>query len=400
MQQTSARLADISRKAVSAPLSLPVQGMLALFQEDPELLSIAIEEDGTFRGSVNRKELLNLLSRPFAMELYAKKPVLTLLEDLKGKRIVLPPDLDVNDAAVALLSLDPTLQTDAFAVVADQRCRGIVSVSDLMMAVAEQQKELLGALDRLSSRLREEVARGMKIQQDLLPPPHYRFGALTVGAGVATCSEIGGDFFDYFRIADDVLGLVIADVSGHGVQSGMVTTAAKASLHTLVSLGVTTPSGLLSGMNRAILATARQSLLMTCLIANVDLARGIIVIANAGHNFPMLVRRDADEALTLETTSGFPLGFDPDAQYPETETGFAPGDTLFLYTDGIVESARADGEEFGYRRLAELLVRGREIPPPALHAFLMEGAASFTGREVFDDDVTTLVARFDRSQSR
>jgi serine phosphatase RsbU (regulator of sigma subunit) len=264
-----------------------------------------------------------------------------------------------------------------------------------MMAVAEGQRGLLEALDRLSSRIREEVARGVKIQQDLLPPTLYRFRGVTVGAGIATCSEICGDFFDYFSVDEDVLGLLIADVSGHGVQAGMVTTAAKASLHTLISLGVTTPSGLLAGMNNAILATARQTLLMTCLIASIDLSAGTLTIANAGHNFPYLLRKGAGEPEMLETTAGFPLGFDRDSEFPECHTSFTPGDALFMYTDGLIECADASGEELGYERLGEMLAAGRDLPPGALHASLLEGAVAFTGTELFDDDVTTLVARFD-----
>lgn len=308
-----------------------------------------------------------------------------------------PPHVELNEAAVELLSQDPTLQTDVFPLVSSGRCVGVVTVSDLMMAVAEQQRELLRALDRLSSRIREEVALGAKIQQDLLPPPDYRFGSLTVGAGIATSSEIGGDFFDYFSAGSDVLGLVMADVSGHGVQSGMVTTAAKASLHTLVSLGVNTPSGLLAGMNNAIQATARQTLLMTCLIASIDLSAGTITIANAGHNFPVMLRPGTDAEL-LETVAGFPLGFERDAQYPQTCTPFHPGDALFLYTDGIVESANEAGEEFGYQRLLELLARGRTVPPSLLHDYLLDEVTAFTGSDAFDDDVTTLVARFDTTE--
>ncbi|HBG08286.1 MAG: stage II sporulation protein E [Geobacteraceae bacterium GWC2_58_44] len=390
------RLADVAKNAISVAADLPVQALLALFQGNPELLMVPIADGGVFLGSVSRKGLLNLLSRQFALDLYARKPVAALLDDLGGKKIIFPPELDINEAAVGLLSLDPTLQTDAFPIVTNGHCVGVVAVSDLMMAVAEQQRGLLEALDRLSSRIREEVARGVKIQQDLLPPPLYHFRGITVGAGIATCSEIGGDFFDYFSVDENVLGLLIADVSGHGVQAGMVTTAAKASLHTLISLGVTTPSGLLAGMNNAILATARQTLLMTCLIASIDLSAGTISIANAGHNFPFVLREGAEETEMLDTTAGFPLGFERDAQFPEICTRFSPGDLLFMYTDGIVESIDASGEEFGYQRLLELLARGREFPPHLLHGSLLAGVAAFTGTEILDDDVTTLVARFDR----
>lgn len=395
-----ATLTHIGKTGVIVPSDLPVQNLLALFQDDPELLIVSVTEAELFLASVSRKDLLNLLSRQFARDLYAKKPVSALLGDLKGKKIAFPPELDINEAAVQLLSLDPTLQTDAFPVVKEGRCVGSVAVSDLMMAVAEQQKELLRALDRLSSRIREEVAHGMKVQQDLLPAPAHQFGAVTIGAGVATCSEIGGDFYDYFSAGDEVLGLVIADVSGHGVQAGMVTTAAKASLHTLIALGVTTPSGLLAGMNNAILATARQTLLMTCLIASIDLATGTLTIANAGHNFPLLLRRGARQAEMLDTTAGFPLGFESGASYPEMSTPFRPGDTLLLYTDGLVESSDREGEEFGYERLLALLSGARELPPALLHGFLLKEVTAFAGTEAFEDDVTTLVARFDHRENQ
>jgi phosphoserine phosphatase RsbU/P len=399
-QQTSIpQLFEVSKAPVSVAGAMQVNELLALFQQDPELLTVAIADNGAFLGSVNRKDLLNLLSRKFAMDLYAKKSILTLLKDLGGREVVFPAELDINQAAVQLLSLDPTLQTDAFPVLNGKECVGVVAVCDLMLAVAEQQRGLLETLDRLSSRIREEVAHGVKIQQDLLPPPLYRFKGVTVGAGVTTCSEIGGDFFDYFSIGEDTLGLVIADVSGHGVQAGMVTTAAKASLHTLIALGVTTPAGLLAGMNNAILTTARQSLLMTCLIASLDLCAGTITIANAGHNFPFLLRAAAGRAEMLETTAGFPLGFERDSAYPESRCLFSPGDALFLYTDGLVECAGPGGEELGYGRLGDLLDRCRDLPPQSLHASLLGGAAAFAGTDLFTDDVTTLMARFDTARS-
>ena len=390
------KLVDVSRKPVSAGADLQIHALLALFQEAPELLTVAISDGAFFVGSANRKELLNLLSRKFSMDLYAKKPVSALLHELGGKKVVLAAHLDINDAAVLLLAVDPTLQTDAFPIVEQGTCIGVVAVSDLMLAVAEQQKRLLEKLDQMSSRIREEVAHGVKIQQDLLPPPLYHFQGITVGAGITTCSEIGGDFFDYFSVGADTLGLLVADVSGHGVQAGMVTTAAKASLHTLLSLGVNTPSGLLAGMNNAILATARQSLLMTCLIASIDLAAGTITIANAGHNFPYVLRGGSGAAEMLDASVGFPLGFERDSKFPESHTFFDPGDALFMYTDGIVESANPKDEEFGYERLVELLSRVRSLPPHLWHGSLLEGVAAFSGTDVFDDDVTTLVARFER----
>jgi phosphoserine phosphatase RsbU/P len=147
-------LADICRKAVSAAAHQPVQALLSLFQADPELLIIAIADGGVFLGSVSRKDLLILLNRKFAMDLYAKKPVSDLLDDLWGEKVVLRPELEINEAILRVLSLDPKLQTDAFPLVRNGHCVGVVAVSDLVRSVAEQQRGFLEALDKLSSELR------------------------------------------------------------------------------------------------------------------------------------------------------------------------------------------------------------------------------------------------------
>ena len=387
------KVSGICKEAVSVKALEPVQAVLASFQEDPDLLIVSVSEADGFLGCVSRKELLNLMSRTFAMELYGRKPIHLLLGDLRGLGVVMGPETDINAAAMELLSLDPTLQTDAFPLVQEGSCVGVVAVSDLMLAVAGEQKRLLGELDRLSSRIREEVARGAKIQQDLLPLPNHSFNGISVAAGISTSSEIGGDFYDYFPLGEERLGLLIADVSGHGVQAGMVPTAAKASLHTLLSMGVTTPAGLLAGMNDAILATARKSLLMTCLIACIDTGNGTLTIANAGHNFPYITRQGNPEPQMLDTAAGFPLGFEKEYLYEESCTPFGAGDSLFMYTDGIVECENADGEELGYERFSALLQKGMEsCATHQLHDALAAGASLFTGTPLFDDDVTTLFA--------
>ena len=147
------KLADIGKKAVSAAAHQSVHSLLTQFQKDHDLSIIAIADAGVFLGSVSRKDLLNLLSRKFAMDLYAKKPVSALLDDLWGEKVVLRPELEINEAALRLLTLDPTLQTDAFPLVRNGHCVAVVAVADLMRAVADQQRVLLEELGRLTSKL-------------------------------------------------------------------------------------------------------------------------------------------------------------------------------------------------------------------------------------------------------
>lgn len=383
-------LRAIMRPAPEIAAATLVKDVMELFQSDQSLLALPVSEEGRFIGAINRKVLFfEQLGRPFAVDLYGKKAIRVLLAE---NQLALEAELDINAALVRLLEVDPGLTIDSFPVVAADSCLGIVAVSDLMMKISENQVLLFNTLQLLSARITEEVDKASKIQRDLLPPPEFRLNNISISAGVITSSEIGGDFYDYFPLGDGRLGLVVADVSGHGVQAGMVTTAAKASLHSLLGLGVKTPAELLFGMNNAILTTARQSLLMTCLIAIIDPARSEMTLANAGHNFPYIMRHSEPAAEMIQDVAGFPLGFEENCSYQEMTCDFHPGDTLFLYSDGIVECTDPQGEEFGYQRLERILAKAADYSPLELRLLLRRAAELFTGSTAFEDDVTLLVA--------
>jgi phosphoserine phosphatase RsbU/P len=384
------RLQDIAKVMPETASHTKISLVVDIFKNDSTILALPIADQGSFQGVITRKALFfQHLARPFAMEIFGKKPIRELMDE---QPVAMAPELDVTTALAQLLAEDAHLQIDAFPLVDRGECLGIVSVSDLMMKISESQSALLEALKSMSARIRDEVMKASEVQQDLLPAAEYRFGPVTVSAGIRTSSEIGGDFYDYFELEDGRLGLVVADVSGHGVQSGMVTTAAKASLHTLIGQGITTPAVLLHYMNNAILATARQTLLMTCLIAIIDLQRQEVVMANAGHNFPYLIEGETGRAIRISTAPGFPLGFEQDCLYEELSTPFSPGDTLFLYTDGIVECVNSRNEEFGYERLEAFLSEHAVSRPIDLKQNLLETAIRFMGERSFEDDVTLLVA--------
>ncbi|AJE03135.1 PP2C family protein-serine/threonine phosphatase [Geobacter pickeringii] len=369
-----------------------VRDVVGIFRRDETLLALPIIDGEEFLGIISRKVLFfRHLGRPFSMELFGKKPIRFLLEE---RPLALDADLDVNSALERLLAADPALEIDSFPVMEGARCLGIASVALLMMSIARTQADLLKTLNALTARIREEVDKASRIQQDLLPLQTARFGDIVISAEMITSTEIGGDFYDYVPLADGTVCIVMGDVSGHGVQAGMVTTAAKASLHTLIAAGVTTPSALLSGMNNAVLATARQRLLMTCIAINIDQQRRIATMANAGHTFPYRFRHSSGALELIEEASGFPLGFEHDAFYPEWSTPFDTGDRLFVYTDGIIEAADWTGSDFGYDRFEAFLREHLEAPPGLLRRQLLAAIHRFTAVSTLDDDVTLLVASF------
>jgi len=388
-EQNIPKLHEIAVGCRETGPEIKINKIVEIFQKENAIIALPVVSKGKFIGFITRKNLFfKQLSHKYALELYGNKPIKMLLEK---NPLVMEPNLDVHSALQRLLANDPTLEVDCFPIVEDGLCRGIVSVSDLMMQISKTQASLLERVVSLSTRIRDEVAVASRIQQELLPVSEFRFKEITICSGIITSSEIGGDFFDYFTIGDNKLGLIIADVSGHGVQAGMVTTAAKASLHTLISMGVTTPSGLLHEMNKAVIATARQILLMTCLIMLIDIEEKQVSFANAGHNFPYIYRKDTNQLEQQQNCSGFPLGFDPDCCFQEFATGFNSGDRLVLYTDGLIECVNQKGEDFGYSRLEKLLIEGINLSPAALKTLLFENALNFIESSSVEDDITAMV---------
>jgi serine phosphatase RsbU (regulator of sigma subunit) len=383
-------LSSIVRRTLEVAPTTRVLEVVDIFRKNKSLMALPVVSDGRYAGVISRKDLFfKWLGNKFALDLFGNKPISLLLEN---NDLAMNPELDVNSALKRLLSIDPGLEADCFPVNSNGSCLGIVSVSDLMMEMSKTQSLLLANLSAMSARIREEVAQARRIQQDLLPPSTIRFEGITIDAGVTSSTEVSGDFFDYFTVDGRGLGLLIADVSGHGVQAGMVTTAAKASLHSLVARGVTTPAGLLSGINRAIIATTGRTLLMTCLIAVVDVSGNRLSFANAGHNFPYLLRGNSGSVEQMDVLSGFPLGLDEESDYNEYSFDFGQGDALALYTDGLIECTNRHGEMFGYERLEELLLKHVGQPPDSLRATLLRHLEEYRGSAPLEDDVTLMVA--------
>jgi len=372
------------------PAQTPVKDVAALFQADPSLLMIPVNGAAGFEGVISRRELFSQhLARQYAMELYGKKAISLLMNT---HTVTMTPETDVSAALALLLGYDPDLETDSFPVLADGACMGIVHVAELMMAISKTQAGLLDTLEMLSARIREEVDKARQIQRELLPPASFTHAGLVLDAVLINSTEISGDFYDYFVMDDGQrLGVMVGDVSGHGVQSGMVATAAKAGLHLLLERGITTPGALLAGMNTAVMATASNALMMTAIVAVVDLSSHTLTMANAGHNYPFLYQAAAKQVVMLDEAGGFPLGFDAASVYAEASMAFCPGDRLLLYTDGIIEARGATGEEFGYERLGDYMEAALNGAPDAFRHGLVEQVRAFSASERFEDDVTLLI---------
>ncbi|MDD1610120.1 MAG: SpoIIE family protein phosphatase [Methylococcaceae bacterium] len=247
-------------------------------------------------------------------------------------------------------------------------------------------------LAQLTSRLQGEVNLAATLQRSILPPPRIDLPGVQGKAALLTSSEVGGDYYDYYKVAGHHSVLLIGDVSGHGVAAGTMVSAAKAGVYPLIHEGITSPIEILNSLNDTMLATAQQSLLMTMACLSLDARTGKLVFANAGHVLPYLLRHKAQQWEMLEA-SGLPLGKSSDSDYSATaiELTLEVGDRLFLYTDGLAEEESPSGEAFGYDRLEALLNANVDADPDALHDIMMDALRIHCRGTAYTDDVTIVV---------
>jgi len=247
-------------------------------------------------------------------------------------------------------------------------------------------------MEVLSERLQGEVNLAATLQQSILPDANIELPGIQGKANLLTSSEVGGDYYDYYRMNGHQSVLLVGDVSGHGVAAGTMVSAAKAGVYPLIHEGVSNPTEILNLLNETMLATAQQSLLMTMNCISFDARSGKLQFANAGHVLPYLWRHQKQHWEMLEA-SGLPLGKNIDSDYGTSaiEMEMEVGDRLFLFTDGLVEEESPSGEAFGYERLEEILAECGEVEADELRMYLMEALAFHCETETFTDDVTILV---------
>jgi sigma-B regulation protein RsbU (phosphoserine phosphatase) len=241
--------------------------------------------------------------------------------------------------------------------------------------------------ERRMAAVGRELETARQIQQSILPKNVPLVPGLSVAAHYDSMSEVAGDLYDFVITPSGQLGVLVADVSGHGVPAAIVASMVKVAL--AVQEGdIGDPGAVLTRMNR-VLCGRFELAYVTAVFALIDPAARTLTYASAGHPSPLLLRFDGRvESLDHR---GMVLGFLPAATYTSAVVrDISVGDRLVLYTDGITEAERPDGEFFGDRQFQELFVTSREQPADRFMATLVEAARRWVGAD-FADDVTAIV---------
>ena len=204
--------------------------------------------------------------------------------------------------------------------------------------------------DRL--RMKQELEYAREIQLSMLPLHAPKIDWLDVAALSLPATEVGGDYYDYFDLDSERLAVVVGDVTGHGVASGLVLSGIRSSLN-LLRDEMGRPSEVLDRVNLMLKRTSAPRMHMTLGVVVLDRAERVATISTAGHP-PVFLRRQSGE-VTEHGSGSFPLGAIEGAHYAEDRVELGPGDLLLMYSDGLVEAMSPDGEQFGWSRLRSIL---------------------------------------------
>jgi len=246
---------------------------------------------------------------------------------------------------------------------------------------------VLELADRVVVRDELEVAR--ELQRELLPRAAPAVPGYDFAFSYRTANTIGGDYYDFLALDDGRLIVVMGDASGHGIAAGLLMAIANSAL----KLGFDSdpdPVAAAVLVNRALCRTGGRRAFMTLFCGVLEPETGRLRFVCAGHPFPFL--RRADGGITELGAGALPLGIRLELELPLHEAVIDSGDTLLLYTDGVVETLNAAGESFGFERLREGLVAGGSSR--VVHDRVLTELDRFRGEEpVYDDRSLVVVSR-------
>ncbi len=233
-----------------------------------------------------------------------------------------------------------------------------------------------------------EIAR--EVQLELLPSADPDTENFDVSAYVFPTEQVSGDYYDWVRVFDDQICVVVADAVGKGIPAALLMAFLRASLRSCAQIGYA-PHIALSKVNSLLRDSIEDNKFITAIYGILDSTNKTFVFSNAGHNPPLLI--GANGKYRYIEYGDMALGMFDDLHYHQHFIRFEPGQTMVIYTDGITEAANPNGEEYGQERLAKQVLDGIALPAKQLIKHIRKGVDDFTERRFLDDDGTIFIIK-------
>lgn len=273
--------------------------------------------------------------------------------------------------------------------------KNLENKSEELMKVLRREQEIRSELERRNKIMQDELNMAAELQNSLLPRKMPQIEGFHFDSYYQPTSQLGGDIFDIVQITEDYLGIIIADVSGHGVSAAIIASMFKA-LFTRYHQQSRSPAMVLKSINLEMTSILTRGEFLTAFYMIIHLPTRKAVYANAGHPFPLLLHQP-DQGIEELDTKGFFLGVFADTQYFEKEKQLVGGDKLLFYTDGLIEVRSRDSDIYGRERLKEFFLQ-KQILDSGRDEFiadLMKNVVLFKQNQPFEDDITLVFMEID-----
>ena len=240
-----------------------------------------------------------------------------------------------------------------------------------------------------AARIDKELEYAKQIQLSALPTNFPSGEEYNIFAQMIAAKEVGGDFYDFYKLNENTVAFLVADVSGKGIPAAMFMMTAKTIIKDLAESGMAV-NEIFTKANQKLCENNESGMFVTAWMGILDIPSGNLKFANAGHNPPILKRADGTFEY-LKTRAGFVLAGMEGIKYREGEINLCYGDRLFLYTDGVPEATNENNELYGESRLLTFMNKNLEVEPTKLLPKLKKDIDKFVGKAPQFDDITMLM---------
>ncbi len=268
-------------------------------------------------------------------------------------------------------------------------------LEDLWSTMVEMEDEVFDAMEEIKTvtskqeRMAAELDLAKNIQFSALPNKFPAFpdrAEFDIYAYMTPAKEIGGDFYDFFLIDDDHLGIVIADVSGKGVPAALFMMISKTIIKNSTKQGGL-PSQIIARTNEILCEDSLSEMFVTVWLGILTISTGEVIACNAGHEYPFITDENG-EFIEYREPHGVVCGILKKMEYTDYSFTIPKGGRLFLYTDGVPEAQGEDTDMFGQERLKASLNRNKDLGPKELIMAVKEDVDRFQGKTQQFDDIT------------
>ncbi len=367
-----------------------VEKVAKLFLENHQLHSLPVVDQGTPVGIVHRHQLMDIYFSPYGRDLHGKKAITYFMDP---NPLIVEEDLPVELASQQITSSSRLSHIQDFIITRNGEYQGMGTILELLEKITTMQ---ILHLKRENMRLAAEVEVTRRLQQMLLPREEElkQIRDLDIAGYMQPAEEVGGDYYDVLNHNGRVK-IGIGDVTGHGLESGVLMLMAQTAVRTLQIHEEMDSGKFLTTLNRTLFENVqRMNADKSMTLILLDYQDGIVRLS--GQHEEVLLIRQGGAVERIDTMDlGFPIGLEPNIEsfVGQRELTLQLNESMILYTDGITEAENLFGEQYGIERLCDVLQRHWQKSAAGMRQAVIEDLTQFIGQQKIFDDITLVVLK-------